>query len=302
MGVDYSALYQILPGLAVLVIIESIEMMREHRFAKDRGGMFASVYLGIGAIIINCMVKTSVFFVYDWVYQFRLLTLPADAWWVWMICFFGDDLSYYWFHRCSHHVRFFWASHSVHHSAEVYTLTTAFRLPWTSSITGNFLFWTWMPLIGFNPWMIIALKSFSAVYQLWLHTEKIKRLPKWLEAIFNTPSHHRVHHGSDTDYLDKNLGGTLVIWDRLFGTYREETHKPTYGLTKNIRSDNPVVIAFSEWGRLAKDLKNARTARECIYFLLKSPGWTNSIKSAAAASPAGNKRAAATDTVVAFRP
>src|SRR5580692_9476619 len=130
MKIDYSIFYSTLPGLALLVILESIEMVREHRFRKDKNDMLASLCVGVVAISITALVKTFVFFVYSWVYQFRLLTMPSNIWWVWIICFFGDDISYYWFHRCSHQIRFLWASHAVHHSAETFTLSAAVRLPW----------------------------------------------------------------------------------------------------------------------------------------------------------------------------
>jgi len=272
---EYSALYYSLPGIAILVIAESVEMIREHRFGKDKNEMFASVFIAIGAIAVSSAIKGLVVFIYTWMYQFRLVTLSAGWWWHWVICFFADDLSFYWFHRCSHHIRFFWASHIVHHSPQQFTFTSGMRVPWTSHLTGNFLFYAWMPLLGISPAMVMTMKSVSVIYQLWLHTEKIKKMPKFFEAMFNTPSHHRVHHGCDVDYLDRNYGGTLIIWDHLFGTFRKESHKATYGLTKNINSNNPFVISFSEWGNLIKDLRKAKTPRDRFNFIFNSPGWSN---------------------------
>src|SRR5579862_4897605 len=156
---DFTNLLYSLPGMAILIIIESIEMAHEHRFGKGKNAMFASLFIGIVAIVIAAIVKGFVLLCYSWVYQFRFITIPAGAWWAWIICIIGDDFSYYWFHRCSHQVRFFWASHIVHHSPQTFTLTTAFRLPWTSHITGNFLFWAWMPLLGISPAMIITSKA-----------------------------------------------------------------------------------------------------------------------------------------------
>jgi len=274
MEFDYSALYYSLPGLAVLVVAESIELVKENHFGKGKKDMFASLFIGIVAIFVATSTKGINILFYTWVYHFRFFTIES-GWWAWIICFFADDLSYYWFHRCGHKVRFFWASHIVHHSPQTYTLTTALRLPWTSHLTGNFLFWGWMHLLGLSPAMIVTMKAASTVYQLWLHTEKIKKLPKWVEAFFNTPSHHRVHHGTDAIHLDKNIGGTLIIWDRLFGTFCAETYRPVYGLTKNINSHNPFVLEFSEWGNLISDLKRARSLRDCVNFLFNSPGWTN---------------------------
>jgi sterol desaturase/sphingolipid hydroxylase (fatty acid hydroxylase superfamily) len=257
-----------------MIILEAIELIRDNHFGEGKKSLFASVCIGFVAIAISWLTKGFIFYIYDWFYCFRLLTLP-NVWWVWVICFFADDFSYYWFHRCSHQVRFFWASHIVHHSPQTYTLSTALRVPWTSNITGNFLFWLWMPLLGMPPVTIITMKSLSTIYQYWLHTEKIKKLPAWIETIFNTPSHHRVHHSSLVEHLDKNHGGTLIIWDRLFGTFLCEDSKPVYGLTKNIMSNNPFVIAFHEWVCLFRDLKKSKTLRDGVNFLFNSPGWTN---------------------------
>jgi sterol desaturase/sphingolipid hydroxylase (fatty acid hydroxylase superfamily) len=137
-----------------------------------------------------------------------------------------------------------WASHVVHHSSEKYNLAAALRQTWTGNLTGSFIFWSWMPLVGFQPKMIFFMQSVSLIYQFWIHTEGIKRLPKWFEFIFNTPSHHRVHHGTDVLYLDKNHAGILIIWDRLFGSFQPEIFTPKYGLTKNVKTFNPVKIAF----------------------------------------------------------
>ena len=284
MKIDYTIFYHTLPGLAILVILESIVMIRENRFNKDKNDMFTSLCIGVVAIFISAFSKTTLLFIYSWMYQFRLFTIQSNVWWLWIACFFADDFSYYWLHRCNHHIRLLWASHSVHHSAETFTLTTGIRVPWTSMITGNFLFWLWMPVAGFTPSMIITMKSVSVIYQFWLHTEKIRKLPFWIEAIFNTPSHHRVHHGTEPDYLDKNLGGTLIIFDRLFGTFIKETYKPTYGLTKKIKSTNPVVIAFNEWGNLTRDLKNAKSIGEGLNFIFNSPGWSRDREDGVAAA------------------
>jgi hypothetical protein len=131
-----------------------------------------------------------------------------------------------------------------------------------------------MPLVGFTPAMVIFMKSLFGIYQFWLHTEAINKLPKWVEAVFNTPSHHRVHHASDVDYLDKNHAGVLIAWDKLFGTFCEEGHSPKYGLTKNIPSQNPFVITFFEWNNLFRDLKKATSLRERLNYIFKAPGWS----------------------------
>jgi sterol desaturase/sphingolipid hydroxylase (fatty acid hydroxylase superfamily) len=202
---DYTVILYSLPGFIILMIAESIELIRENRFGEGKKNMLSSVFIGLVAIIVSFTIKGIVLYCYTWVYSFRLFDLPKSAW-VWVLCFFGDDFTFYWLHRASHHIRFLWASHSVHHSPQTFTLCTALCMPWTANITGNFLFWAWMPLIGISPAVIITMKSISALYQFWLHTERIKKMPRWFEALFNTPSHHRVHHSSEVEYLDKNHG------------------------------------------------------------------------------------------------
>ena len=172
-----------------------------------------------------------------------------------MLLFFADDFSYYWFHRCSHESRFFWASHVVHHSSTHYNLSTALRQTW---VPMTYLpFWLWLPALGFAPWMVLLAQAWSLIYQFWIHTERIKRLPRPLEAVLNTPSHHRVHHGSNEVYLDRNYAGILIIWDKLFGTYEPEGERVRYGLTKNIGTFNPVRAAFHEYVAMWHDMRRA---------------------------------------------
>ena len=236
---------------------------------------FSSIAMGLGNVFIGFVSKLFVFAALYYVYEnFRIFTVPI-TWWSFIILIFLDDFSYYWFHRTSHENRFFWASHVVHHSSKHYNLSTALRQTWTGGFY-SFIFWLWLPLIGFHPGMIIFQMSISLLYQFWIHTELIQKMPKWVEFFFNTPSHHRVHHGSNPIYLDRNHAGILIIWDKLFGTFQPEleSEKVKYGLVVNIKSYNPIVIAFNEWGALFKDLiiKNA-SLRNRIKYLYKPPGW-----------------------------
>ncbi|MEO8762802.1 MAG: sterol desaturase family protein [Ginsengibacter sp.] len=260
------------PALLLLIGVENALIGREH----VHGGreMFSSLGLVLGRMPLAAVTNGIAVLLYTFIYQYRLFTLPGIYWWSWMICFFADDFSYYWFHRLSHQIRFLWASHSVHHSSKQFTFTSGMRVPWTSDITGNFLFWAWMPLIGIAPYMIVVMKTVGVLYQFWLHTEKIKNLPKWLEAVFNTPAHHRIHHSSNVEYLDKNHAGTLILWDRLFGTYQGEISAPKYGLTEDVKSFNPFVIAFQEWKKLLKDIKTSKSMRDRFQYLFKAPGWS----------------------------
>jgi len=270
---DNTLLYPTLMAILILTGAEAVYMMKERR--HDNKDMLSSIGLALGRVPVSAITKGIVIYFYTLIYQYRFFTVPINYWWVWVICFFSDDFSFYWFHRFSHQIRFLWASHKVHHSSEKFTLISGLRVPWTSDLTGNFLFWAWMPLIGFEPYMVIFMKSANVLYQFWMHTETINKLPGWFEAFFNTPSHHRVHHGSNTEYLDKNHAGTLIIWDKLFGTYQEEIFKPKYGLTEDIKSYNPFVIAFHEWKNIFRDLKKAKNIREGLHYCFKPPGWSN---------------------------
>ena len=231
--------------------------------------------LGIGNVIVGFGSKLFLYGALALVYQFRIYTLDASHWWVWVAAFFADDFSYYLFHRTSHHVRFFWASHVVHHSSQRYNLAAALRQTWTGNFTGSIIFWLWMPFIGFHPLMVLLMQQFSLIYQFWIHTEAIHKLPKPVEFIFNTPSHHRVHHSSDLKYLDKNHAGILIIWDRLFGTFQPEEEKPVYGLTRNVNTFNPVKIAFHEWANLSRDIARAGSIRNAAKYLINPPGWSH---------------------------
>jgi len=270
------------PGFAILIIAEIIFLVREHRFDKYSKDLPVSAIIGFGFITISFFSKGIMLLVYEFVYAHRIYTLPVDGAFIWIVCFIADDFTYYWFHRISHHVRVLWASHSVHHSAEIYSFTSAaLRQTWTGNISGTFLFWVWMPFIGLEPGMVMLIKSLSLVYQFCTHTEVIKKLPLWFEFIFNTPSHHRVHHGSNLIYLDKNYGAVLIIWDRIFQTYQPEKFKPKYGLTKNIQSNNPFIIVFNEWINMFKDLRKGKGFKDCWNYIFNAPGWSRDGKSKA---------------------
>ncbi len=163
------------------------------------------------------------------------------------------DLLWYSYHRSSHRVRLLWAMHQAHHSSVRFNYTTALRQKWNP--WGELLFWVPLPLLGVAPWMIFAVFSLNLVYQFWVHTETIPKLWRPVELVFNTPSHHRVHHASDAAYLDRNYGGILIVWDRLFGTFAEEQQRPTYGLTHPVTTFNPFRL---QYGELALMLRQVR--------------------------------------------
>ncbi|GAA3791041.1 sterol desaturase family protein [Corallibacter vietnamensis] len=269
-----------IPFFVISMLLELYVTTRE-AYKETKGyelkDAFASIAMGLGNVFLGFFSKAIVLLAFFWIYEnYRLFTIPV-TWWSFILIFFADDFSYYWFHRVSHESRLFWASHVVHHSSEHYNLSTALRQTWSGGFY-SFIFWLWMPLIGFHPGMILLQMSISLLYQFWIHTEAINKLPKWFEVVMNTPSHHRVHHGSNPIYLDRNHAGILIIWDKLFGTFQPELEeeKVTYGLVKNINTFNPIKIAFIEWINMFKDaFSGKKSLKNRILYLLKPPGWTH---------------------------
>ncbi|MBM2323254.1 MULTISPECIES: sterol desaturase family protein [Marivita] len=203
-------------------------------------------------------------------YYLTPLTIPMTAW-TWLLAVLAADFTYYWMHRIEHEHRILWASHSVHHSSEDYNLTVGFRL----SVVEGFFEWAFlipMILIGFNPFQAIVGLVLVAQYQHWVHTERVTKLG-WLDEVFNTPSVHRVHHGSNRQYLDKNYGGILMIWDKLFGTFEREDEKVVYGLTRNIHTNNPIKITFVEFGNIWQDVKKCRTMKDKLRIIFGGLSW-----------------------------
>jgi sterol desaturase/sphingolipid hydroxylase (fatty acid hydroxylase superfamily) len=231
----------------------------------------ASLSMGLGNVMLSLGSKLVALFVYSFCYEHRLLDLGATAW-AWVLIFPLEDFCYYWFHRMHHEVRFLWAAHENHHSSRYYNLSTALRQSWTTPFTG-IVFWIPLAFLGFPPAMIFVAQAVSLVYQFWIHTELIDRMGPF-EAVFNTPSHHRVHHGRNVRYLDRNHGGILILWDRLFGTFERESEPVDYGLTKQIDTFNPVRIAFHEFASIARDMRGAASVRDAIRFALWPPGWS----------------------------
>ena len=262
-----------IPAFIALLLIEAVLSAYLHLGRYEGKDTAASLTMGIGNVIVNLFAKAISFSVLMFLYQYRLFDLKS-VWWVWILLILGEDFCYYWFHRFGHEVRLFWAAHVNHHSSEKYNLGTALRQSWTTPITGM-PFWWILPLLGFNHLWILTASSISLIYQFWIHTEFIPKLGP-LEWVMNTPSHHRVHHGSDLEYLDKNYGGIFIIWDRLFGTFEEENHAPKYGLIHNIETFNPVKIAFHEWVDMFKDAAQPGISfGDRISYLFGPPGWSH---------------------------
>ena len=261
------------PAFILLMVVEALWLSRHRREdlvgygAKDTA---ASLTMGTVYGLIYMGWKGVEYAVYSALHEASPLKLGTGVL-AWVLLFFAEDLCYYWFHRVHHESRFFWASHVVHHSSQHYNLSTALRQTWTPPT--SWVFWAPLALLGFHPWMIVVQQGISLLYQYWIHTEAIGRLPRPLEWLLNTPSHHRVHHAANPRYLDKNYAGILIIWDRLFGTFESETEKPVYGLTKNLQTYNPVRIAFTEFGAIARDALKPGPWRQRLGYIFRNPAW-----------------------------
>lgn len=268
-------IYYAIPFFIITLLIEIIVDVREKAQAYETKDAITSITMGLGNVFLGIFSKVFVFAVFIYLYtNFRFFTIPF-IWWAWILILFAEDFAYYWFHRISHESRFFWASHVVHHSSKKYNLSTALRQTWTGGFL-SFVFWLPLPLLGFHPVMILAQMSISLIYQYWIHTELIKKMPNWFEAILNTPSHHRVHHATNPQYLDRNHAGIFIFWDKWFGSYEPEQEKPIYGLVKNISSFNPLYVAFHEFIALFKDIFTSKTSLlNRFKYIYKPPGWTH---------------------------
>ncbi len=197
--------------------------------------------------------------------------LSATQWYTWVIAIVGVDVLFYFYHRIAHRVRLIWATHQAHHSSRYFNFATALRQKWNNS--GEIIMWMPLPLLGVPPWMVFTSFSISLIYQFWIHTERIGTLPRPFEFIFNTPSHHRVHHGMDPEYLDKNYGGILIVWDRLFGSFQPELFRPHYGLTKPVNTFNIWKLETHEYVAIARDVRSAARWRDRLGYIFGPPGW-----------------------------
>jgi sterol desaturase/sphingolipid hydroxylase (fatty acid hydroxylase superfamily) len=226
--------------------------------------------MGVGNACLGLVFGGIAVAAYSAAYAHRLVTMP----WTWLAfaaLVVLEDLTYYVFHRVSHEARLFWASHEAHHSSASYNFSTAVRQTWTGWIHG-WLFWLPLPLLGFPVEWVLFQQGVSLVYQFFVHTELVGSLGP-LEWILNTPSHHRVHHATNLEYLDKNYAGILIIWDRIFGTFEPERAPCRYGILKPLANRSPLTIAFSQWLSLARDVARARSWRGRLGYAFAPPGW-----------------------------
>lgn len=259
-----------LPVFAVLILIEAVLSALRQQQAyelKDFGASMSQLAMNI---LVKLGVDVAIIGFHFYLYQYRLLDWAGPL--QWLITLVALDFVFYWYHRASHRSRFLWAAHVVHHSSERMNFGTALRQSPTGPFTRALFYWP-LPLLGFDPLVIASAGAVATIYGFWTHTEQINKLWKPLEYIFVTPSHHRAHHGSNPEYIDKNYANFLIIWDRMFGTFQQEQAPVQYGLINNIDTYNPLRIAFQEWAALFRDMARAGSARQAWQRWVNPPGW-----------------------------
>ena len=272
-----------LPLFALLLVLEYLVLSprrtreRTGAIGFERRDSIASVLMGFGSIAPVFLINLGVFALATALWPWRLWDLGTGVV-GWTVAIIGWDLLYYCQHRAEHEIRLLWACHVNHHSSERYNLTTALRQPWTPWT--HVIFYPPLALIGVRPWMILVAEGIDLIYQFWIHTEVVGQLPRWFESVFNTPSHHRVHHGSNPQYIDRNYGGILIVWDRLFGTFEAEDERVVYGLTKDIDTYNPFRIAFGEYRQMGRDLAATAGVSNRLGVVLRGPGWEPTVVTA----------------------
>jgi len=263
-----------IPMFILFLIIEMVSfkyLPDDDELGYDVRDTATSLSMGIGSRITGLLWDVFALIGLSAAFAITPLRIDMGHWWSWVALLFAEDLCYYTFHRSSHRVRVLWASHVQHHSSQRYNFSTALRQEWTGF--GTFVFWVPLALAGFPVWAIYLQQSVSLLYQFFLHTERVHLLPRPIELVMNTPSHHRVHHGVNAQYIDKNYGGILIIWDRLFRSFEAEVEHPRYGITTQLTTYNPFRVAFHEWYDMGHDMRAAPSLADKVRYAIKPPGW-----------------------------
>ena len=264
------------PIFIILILLELFYGWRSGKAKFEHKDTLVSLIMGTGSTISGALTATFAITLAYWVYNNLAVFHLGYAWWVFVLAFILDDLAYYWIHRMGHRMRWMWAAHVIHHSSQHYNLSTALRQTWTGQFTPGILFKLPIFALGIDPTIVFFCAGLNLIYQFWIHTEAIDKLPGWFEYIFNTPSHHRVHHANNAQYLDANYAGVFMVWDRMFGSFiPEDRSEPCrYGLVSDLGTFNPLRVAFHEWVGIFKDILNAKNWKSRFLFLLAPPGWT----------------------------
>jgi len=264
------------PGFVALVLIEMVAVKLTHPERYEPRDTLTSLSLGLGNVVSGVIFGGLLGAFALWVWSYRLFDIGWQWYWF-VIAFVADDFFYYLVHRAGHRIRWLWASHVIHHSSQHYNLSTALRQTWTGPISLGILIKIPLFLIGFHPAMLAFVGGLNLIYQFWIHTETIDRMPRWFEAVMNTPSHHRVHHATNPRYLDKNYAGVFIVWDKWLGTFEPERadDPPRYGIVKNLGSFNLLWAAFHEWIGIARDVWAAPTLKAKLGYMVMPPGWSH---------------------------
>lgn len=277
------------PCFLALILLElTYSKHSERKSLYNYKDLFSSLTLGVGSAVVAALIKTiSAIVIFAWIYEVFNPVVDgvrmnifgwqsfSYAWYVWIFCQLADDFSYYWFHRQNHMVRFFWAAHIVHHSSDNFNLGTAVRNGWFTIIYKP-LFYLWMPAIGFPPEMVIVCLGIESLWQFQLHSQYVPKLG-FIEKVMNTHTMHQVHHAKNIEYMDKNHGGFLNIFDKMFGTWQplDENIEVAFGVTSPPDSYNPLVILTHEYSNIWADMKKSKNWRHKFMYAFGPPGWSH---------------------------
>jgi sterol desaturase/sphingolipid hydroxylase (fatty acid hydroxylase superfamily) len=258
-----------IPCMFFFVVVEIVVSRYQGKHIYDAKETIGSTLVGLGNVAIGVLLKT--FLLSLFILCYNLVPWRMEfSWWAFFPCYIVFDFCSYWAHRISHHVRLLWGTHVAHHSGEHYNLTVSFRLSWVQYI--KIVFFLPVAFFGFHPIIIFAVNQVAVLFQFWGHTEYIGKLHPVIEYIFTTPSNHRVHHGSQKQYINKNFGATFIIWDRIFDTYQPEKEKVIYGITHNVKhKTDPIHINFHEYFEIVRDVRNAKSFRQKLFFIFADP-------------------------------
>lgn len=271
--VEQNAPNLIVWAVPAMVLFSALEMYisyRQDRKYYEKKETIGSILVGLGNLVVSGGIKVVMLYAVVWLYNLVPWRMELN-WWTFIPCYVIYDMCSYWAHRISHEQRFWWATHVVHHSGENYNLAVSFRLSWIQHL--KIIFFLPLALIGFHPVVFFVTYQIAVLFQFWVHTEFIRKCPSWIEYIFATPSNHRVHHGSQEQYIDKNYGATFIFWDRIWKTYEPEVEKVKYGITTNLTGNkaNPIFINFHEVKDMIKDVKAAKGLRKKWFYVFGSP-------------------------------
>lgn len=269
MKIDFIALS--VPFFFLLIFVELIYGNWKKEKYYRLNDTLTNLSCGIGQTVLGLWLKFYFIFLMAYFYKFRLFELP-NTWYYGVLLFLGVDFCYYWFHRLSHEINAIWATHVVHHQSEEYNLSVALRQSWFQTLFSS-SFYIPLPFLGFHPGMIASIVAINTLYQFWIHTRAIKKMPWIVELIFNTPSHHRVHHGTNPKYIDRNHAGSLIIWDRMFGTFQKEEEEVVYGITSPLRSFSPIWANLHYWKYITQLSFLSKRLSDKILSFITPPGW-----------------------------